>query len=350
MKKAFHSSLTVLLLQARGIFLTAILGFFVAETSIAANSEVSGGLDASMSGSSAATSPLIPSVGVTASAGDSSTMSPAVIVRYGDHEIKAEELGPIFEGLNPSDKEDLSTDPSLLKKMIYSMVVERIVMAKVEATHWDEQPDIKARLETLRRKAITESYLKSVTEPPADYPSDAELRSAYEAAKPKLMVPHRFKVAQIFIALPKDASKDVSEKAQKKLEEVVKNLNQPDADFGTIAQKYSDEKASAAHNGDMGWVADEKMPHKIYTQVLMLSKNGMSNPVRIDDGWHIIKLLDFKDVSPVPFEDVKVKLTQQLRAARSVKELDAYVNQLLKDSPVTVNDKALAKMLSKPAH
>lgn len=294
--------------------------------------------------------------GVSASAGDigSGTVNAEfknsdVVGRIGDSDIKVEDVREVIQSLNPEERAQYADDHALLAQAVRAILVERLVRADADSKQWDQQPFVKAHLERVREKTLTEMYLDSVSKPADDYPSDAEMRKAYEDAKPLLMIPHTFDVAQIFIKVPLEADKAVAEKAQAKLDDTIKRLQQPDADFGAVARIESDETQSASRGGDMGWVSDKKMPERIRVAVLTLGKNKISDPIRLNDGWHIVKVIDFKDISPVAYEDVKVNIAKKLRVERARQNLQDYIHNLLQKSPVSVNEDAVAKLLPKPA-
>ena len=92
-------------------------------------------------------------------------------------------------------------------------------------------------------------YLKSISDPPKEYPDTDELKSAYEARKDSFIVPHQFKVSQIFIVLHAGADKAAIDKAQGKLEAIIKSLKEPDADFAAIAHAQSDDKGARSKAG-----------------------------------------------------------------------------------------------------
>jgi parvulin-like peptidyl-prolyl isomerase len=291
----------------------------------------------------------MPVGGISASSGvTSSGTSVDVVARIGDTDVTADDMRATIASLTPDEQAAVAADPVTLDKVIRTLLMERVVMKEILAKQWDQKPEVKAHLERVREMTLADMYLQSVSNPSDNYPSDAELHTAYDAHKGALMVPHQFLLTQIFIADPINAEKDVDDKAQAKLAGIAKELQQPGADFATIARNESDDKASAAQGGEMGWMKDEKMAPRIRAQAHILAKGAISPTVRLADGWHILKLLDSKDISVAPFDDVKVKLAQLLRAERARDNRLVYLNKLLGEHPVTINDDAVSNLLKKP--
>lgn len=273
---------------------------------------------------------------------------PAVLARVGGVDVKVEEMRNIIKNLDPADQAAIASDPATMMRVVRSLLVEGIVLKEVASQKWDQQPNVLARLDKARQTTLADMYLQSVSKPPDDFPSDSELKGAYQANIAMFTVPHQFRIAQIFISIPKGADKATIDKDKDKLNAIAQRLGAKDADFAEIARAYSDEKASAEHGGDMGWISDEKMPPAIHVQAIELAKGAVSNPIPLSDGVHIIKLLDNKDISPIPFDEVKSKIAQKLREERAKANRMAYVNKLLEQSPITLNEKAVSKLIENP--
>ncbi len=76
-----------------------------------------------------------------------------------------------------------------------------------------------------------------------------------------------------------------------------------------------------------------------------LAKNALSEPIRLDDGWHILKLIDTKASYTRTLPEVKEALVQQMRSEQASVLRRAYLADLLKKSPPAINEIALSKVL-----
>jgi peptidylprolyl isomerase len=183
-----------------------------------------------------------------------------------------------------------------------------------------------------------------VTAPPNNFPSEADIKAVYDANASSFLVPRRFQLAQILVAAAKDADKAAEDAARKKLDDVVKKVKQPGADFAGLARTLSDDAASAERDGEIGWVAEPDLRPEIRSQVAGLAKSGVSDPVRLDDGWHILKLIDTEAARTRPLAEVRDALTQRMRAEREEANRRAYMAELLKQTPPVINEIALSKV------
>lgn len=272
-----------------------------------------------------------------------------VVARAGDKELTRSEIRAFVSTLSANEQEALASDPALFSQTLRVMLANQLVLKEAMAKKWDEQPQIATQLKLARDNAVVESYLQSIATVPPEFPSEAELSQAYEANKAAFAVPRTFNVAQIFIARPENADKAAQDNASKKLADVQAKLTAPDANFAEIAKSASDEPASAARGGEIGWLAETQMKPDIRAQVLALSKGAVSAPIKSDGGWHIVKLLDTKEAGTRTLAEVKDALSQRLRAQRAEIARRAYLTKLLEQSPPTINELALTSVLERRA-
>lgn len=273
-----------------------------------------------------------------------------VVARVGDLDVNLEEIKGALANLDVRELAAVSRDPALLNQVVRSLLVQRLLYREAVAKKWDQSPEAKAQLERLRQSAITESYLQSVSQPPENWPGDAEVTAAYEANKAAFLIPRQHRLAQIFIALPKNADADATEKAQARLNAVKKKLEDKQADFAAIARTESDEIASANNGGEIGWLTEAQIQPDIRETAVKLTAGQLSAPVRRDDGWHIIKCLELKEPFTPPLAQLKPQIVQQLRAEKTKANSQAYLAQLLQENPVAINELALSQALApKPA-
>src|SRR5262249_20406577 len=154
-----------------------------------------------------------------------------------------------------------------------------------------------------------------------------------------------FQLAQIVVLVAKDAEKAAEDDARKRLDEVSKKLKQAGADFAAVARAPAGGRATAQRDREMGWAAESELPTEIRTPRAGPSKTGMTEPARLDDGWHILKLLDTEASRTRSLAEVRDVLVERIRAERAEANRRAYLAELLKQNPAVVNEIALSKVL-----
>jgi parvulin-like peptidyl-prolyl isomerase len=271
-----------------------------------------------------------------------------VVARIGATDIKAADIRSYIATLAPQEQAALARDPTALAQAVRLLLARQEVLKKALAEKWEERPDVSAEIQRARENVIVESYLESVAKLPADFPSGAQIESAYEANKTSFLLPRQFDIAQIFVAVGKDADKAAQDKARAKLDSVRLKLEKKNADFGAIAAADSDDPETAKRKGEIGWLFESQVRPEIRNQVEGLTKGGVSDPVQLDDGWHIVKLIDTKPAHTRPLEEVRDQIVAALRQQEAMAERRAYLAKLLQDNPAAINELALSKLLAKP--
>ncbi len=223
-------------------------------------------------------------------------------------------------------------DGAALNQLVRAMLVQHVILEEALAQKWDVEPSIQPLLKNTRDAAITDSYLKSLCRPPESFPSESELKAAYEANRAALTVPRSFRLAQIFIS--------------KEPQAVMKRLKADPASFGQIARELSEEKQSASRDGEIGWLTEAQIQPEILAQLPKLTLNVLSEPVKLKDGWHILKVLDVREPFTPIFDQVRAELVQRLRADKTRANMEAYMSKTLQKHPVALNEVALSKLLS----
>jgi peptidylprolyl isomerase len=263
--------------------------------------------------------------------------SVAVLAKVGDIEVQAAEIREIIAGLDDAQQAAISKDPAALGQYVRALLVQRLVLKQALDAKWDQDPAVISRLVRAREAALTESYLQHNSAPNPDYPSETDLTVAYESAKSKLLIPRSYRLAQIFIA---------SDKA--KLDATVKRLKAKGADFTAIARNTSEESASAAQGGEIGWLTEEQIQPEIREKLPKLTLGALSDPIKLNDGWHILKVLDVREPRTPTLAEVRPELVAQLRAEHSRNKRQEFLAGLLKQHPLAINEIELSKLLPQP--
>ena len=261
----------------------------------------------------------------------------AVLAKSGDIEIRAGELREIVAGLDDAQQAALDKDPAALGQYVRALLIQRLVLKQALDKKWDQEPKVIAKLVRARETALTESFLAANSAPEAGYPTEAELSEAYESNKEKFLVPRSFQLAQIFIASDKT-----------KLDGILKQLKAKGADFAAIARANSEETASAAKGGSLGWLTEEQIQPEIRTKLPNLTLGTVTEPIKLKDGWHILKVIDIREAHTPPLTEIRGPLAARLRSERVQLKQREYLASLVKENPVAINEIELSKIRPSP--
>ncbi len=262
-----------------------------------------------------------------------------VIARVGKVGISADDVRAYVAALAPREQAAVTQDSALLSQAVRMLLANRLVLQEATAKKWDQQPKVAEQLDRVRESALTELYLQSVSTPPSNFPSEDDLQKVYDANRNAFLMPRQFQIAQIFVAIPKDADKATEDSAKKTVDDVQRKLKSG-GDFAALANDHG-----VKNGGDLGWITESQIRPEIRTQVMGLAKGGVSEAIKLDDGWHVLKLNDTKDSYTRTLPEVRDQLVQQIRNERATMLRRAYLAELLKQTPPAINEIALSKVL-----
>jgi parvulin-like peptidyl-prolyl isomerase len=270
--------------------------------------------------------------------------APDVVARLGTTDITAAMLRNFVRTLDPAVRKRAGSDPALMAQLVRAELARTAVLKAAQAQKWDQRPEVIQQIQRVRDEAITSSYLMSVSAPPADYPSEADIQSAYDLNRDALMAPRQYRLSQIFVALPAGGDAKAEAEARQKADDMARKAKAAGADFDALAKAHGDIKSGAEQGGDLGWASEAEIVPEIRSQVAGLAQGEVSDPIRTASGWHIIRLDDTRPAAPRPLAEVRDQLAAALRQRRMQANEQAYLNGLLAKSPISVNEIGLKKM------
>lgn len=101
-------------------------------------------------------------------------------------------------------------------------------------------------------------------------------------------------VAHIMVMVPESMTDDEKNRARDKIMALYDSVRSG-MDFSYVASRYSEDRSSAAHGGELPWFGTGRMVPEFEDAAFNLRNTGdVSEPVQTSFGWHIIKLLDRK--------------------------------------------------------
>jgi peptidyl-prolyl cis-trans isomerase SurA len=140
--------------------------------------------------------------------------------------------------------------------------------------------------------------------------SDAEV-DTYLAAEQAAAAEHvEINISQIFVRIPENASPEQIAARKARADEVARQLR-TGADFAKTAATYSDAP-DALKGGEIGWRDPNRLPPLFVEQLLKLSPGQVTNVIRSNTGFHLIKLVDKR--RPADADKDKATAQQQTHA------------------------------------
>ncbi len=153
------------------------------------------------------------------------------------------------------------------------------------------------------------------------------------------------KVAHIFIRTPQEMSIEEQTQAKNKIMAISDSIKSG-VPFEKMAQKYSDDKNSAVNDGELPWFGTGRMIREFEKEAFSLELPGeVTDPFLSYYGWHIIKLLDKKEIGS--YEEMESTLqSRALKGDRDRVKREMYLNKLKDKYNFSLNEGTFERLYS----
>ncbi|MDD0970487.1 MULTISPECIES: SurA N-terminal domain-containing protein [Pseudomonas] len=162
---------------------------------------------------------------------------------------------------------------------------------------------------------------------------DEDLQAAYQKEIANLSEQRR--AAHILIEVN---DKTTEAQAKAKIEEVQARLAKGEK-FEALAKEFSQDPGSANNGGDLGYAGPGVYDPAFEKALYSLNKDQVSEPVRTDFGFHLIKLLGVEAPEVPTLASLKDKLTRELKT-QQVEQRFVEATKQLEDSSFEASDLA----------
>src|ERR1700743_595617 len=242
-------------------------------------------------------------------------------IRQSDVALAEEELGPSLAQMDPASK----------KENVLAFLIDMKIVAKAaEAKKIEDGEEFKARLAFTKNRLLMDNLLaaegKAATTPDA-------MKKVYEEAAKQISGGQEVHARHILLETEDDAK-------------AVKAELDKGADFAELAKKKSKDPG-ASDGGDLGFFTKDQMVPEFSAVAFALEPGKISDPVKSQFGWHIIKVEEKRNRKAPDFDQVK----SQIEAYVTRKAQADYVTKLRETAQVERLDQpaaAAAKPDAKP--
>jgi parvulin-like peptidyl-prolyl isomerase len=141
--------------------------------------------------------------------------------------------------------------------------------------------------------------------------SDEDVRKAYEKNLHTTGTDVKVRLRQVLIAIPPDSPRSVRNTRRALAVQVGERVRAGE-EVAALATELSDDAATRADGGDLGYVARSALPPEVSDVVFAMRPGEIRGPIYSDLGAHIVQVIDRKASEARPFEEVKEELRRQI--------------------------------------
>ena len=230
-------------------------------------------------------------------------------IRQSDVALAVEELGPSLAQMDPATKDE---------NVLAFLIDMKIVAKAAEDKKIQDTDDFKKRLAFTRNRLLMDSLLASEGKAAT---TDEAMKKVYEEASKQISGEQEVRARHILVET-EDEAKGIVEELKK------------GADFAELAKKKSKDPG-ASDGGDLGFFTKEQMVPEFSAAAFALEPGKISDPVKSQFGWHVIKVEEKRNRKPPDFDQVKGQIeTYVTRKAQA-----EYVGKLREAAKIERFDK-----------
>lgn len=253
---------------------------------------------------------------------------PVLVV--GSQSITAKEFEGFIAAL-PEQVQAQARGP--MKRQLAEQIVRVKLMAEeARKQGLDKDPILKAKVQFQTENLLAGEYYQNLMKSAGG--SDADMQKYFadhknefeQAAARHILI--RFKGSPVPL---RDGQKDLTEEeALAKAADLRKKIEGGE-DFAAIAKAESDDTGSGANGGDLGTFKRGSMVPPFEAAVFSMKPGEMSQPVKTQFGYHVIKLEKFAGQN---YEEAKAEIEKRIKPEQARKQME----ELRAKSPVTIDD------------
>ncbi len=229
-------------------------------------------------------------------------------IRQSDVALAEEELGQSLAQMDPATKKD---------NVLAFLIDMKIVAKAAEDKKIENSEEFKKKLAFTRSRILMDSLLASEGKAAT---TDEAMKKVYEEAAKQISGEQEVHARHILVETEDEAKAIKAELAK-------------GADFAELAKKKSKDPG-ASDGGDLGFFTKEQMVPEFSTVAFALEPGKISDPVKSQFGWHIIKVEEKRNRKAPDFDQVKSQIetyvtrkaqadyVAKLREAAKVERLD----------------------------
>jgi peptidyl-prolyl cis-trans isomerase C len=203
-------------------------------------------------------------------------------IHKSDVALAEEELGPSLAQMDPATKDE---------NVLAFLIDMKIVSKAAEDKKVQDSEDFKKRMAFTRSRLLMDNLLASEGKAAT---TDEAMKKVYEEASKQITGEQEVHARHILVET-EDQAKAVEEELKK------------GADFAELAKKKSKDPG-ASDGGDLGFFTKDQMVPEFSAVAFSLEPGKVSDPVKTQFGWHVIKVEEKRNRKAPDFDQVKSQI------------------------------------------
>lgn len=258
-----------------------------------------------------------------------------VVARAGKYVLTAEALNQRIEALPPQFKKMVQTNPQYKQGIIDRWLQVSLLAQEAKAKKLDTNKAVSEKISDLVNTVLAQEYVNKYVFTKIKV-SDEEMKSFFNKHKSDYQEPEMLKARHILVKVAQDAEPEAAKKAEAKILSLKQKIDSGE-DFARVAKNSSEDSGTKENGGDLGFFSRGQMVPEFEKAAFSLNNGQVSDIVKTQYGYHLIKAEERKDPKTKSYDQVKEGIKTKLAEEKKEKEISNLLNNLRKKYGVAVN-------------
>ncbi len=230
----------------------------------------------------------------------------------------------------PKDQASVATTKDGVKQVLDKIVQRKLLANQARTLQVDTIQVIKEALRRSQDIVLADFLLMNVQ-------NDANSKPVTEEEAKQVYAQNE----SLFYSIPQVELKQIVATSKDEADAIKAELDKG-KDFDALMKKYPGNP-DGARSGDLGTIPLNKLTQTVIEVVQGLEPGNWGGPIQIGNGWHFLYLISKTPAKKLSFEDVQKDLTQRIATLRVQNAVDSYIQSLVDESKITIDNSVLKK-------
>lgn len=274
---------------------------------------------------------------------DSAAANGDVVARVGDDVIR---VGDVEQEI--ALRVERGAQVPALDALVRDMIERRLILAKAAEEGLDQDPDLRRSWENLLIGRYKENHLRE--ELRGIEIAEEDIRARYEGDAGRYSLPAKARLAILTLPFSPVMTDDERKAVVDRMNEGRTRALEAESGglgFGALAVRYSEDQVTRHRGGDTGWLDDGmeyRWPREVVTAGFALKTGETSDPIVLEDAVHLVRKLDERPASSIPFDQVRDQIRKEILSTRIREQEAAFSDGLAAGTAVETFPDTLSKI------
>lgn len=276
----------------------------------------------------------------TSAPGAGAEPAPGLELDFETGTIDSETMEQLIASLAPENRQAVLESADNFSAIAAREARRRSVLAAAAANDLDDDPTVEMMMKRAAEQVLADVYLAQVVRGNLDpaFPSTDQIETYYRENADRFAIPGRVHLWQIFLSVPEDADDKSLADIRRRAAALAEQGRAGEAAFRALALEHSEHAKSRLNQGYMGLVRWDQMLEPVRDAVEQMAPGAVSEPVRTESGFHVVRRGSAIEPYTPPLEEVRPLVVNAMLEEAQAAVRRAALDKIVETYPVNVDE------------